>query len=172
MKQLLSIVLSLLYLATFSQKEAPLVQDSIHEITTIQGQDSLNKDSLPLDKYTITIGLLQGGGSLFGVDFERLIHDNIGIQAGIGIVGFGAGINYHIQPNINGSFVSLQYWNQHFKGMIVQSSISINYVYRSKRNISLQLGIGYRIHEKVQPLSAPSKTPLMHTFAIGWHFFR
>ncbi|MFV0501953.1 MAG: hypothetical protein ACK5MH_10220 [Bacteroidales bacterium] len=43
----------------------------------------------------ITIGFLQGGGSLIGADFEFLLTDRFGIQFGAGIVGFGGGINYH-----------------------------------------------------------------------------
>jgi hypothetical protein len=58
-------------------------------------------------------GILQGGGSLVGADLEFLLFKGLGIQAGAGLIGFGAGINYHIQPdNIRTPFLSLQYWHQ------------------------------------------------------------
>ena len=63
-------------------------------------------------RHSITIGLLQGGGSLVGADFEFLLTDHFGFQIGAGLVGFGGGLNYHFKPSIRSSFISLQYWNQ------------------------------------------------------------
>lgn len=61
---------------------------------------------------SITIGILQGGGSLIGADMEFLLTDRFGFQIGAGLVGFGGGLNYHFKPSIRSSFISLQYWNQ------------------------------------------------------------
>jgi len=61
---------------------------------------------------SITIGILQGGGSLVGFDLEFLLTDRFGFQVGAGFVGYGAGLNYHFKPSIRSSFISLQYWNQ------------------------------------------------------------
>lgn len=64
------------------------------------------------EKNCITLGILQGGGSLIGADFELLLTDQFGFQVGAGIVGFGGGLTYHFVPSIRSSFISLQYWNQ------------------------------------------------------------
>lgn len=80
---------------------------------------SQTPDSIPVHSMTtqisnaktaINIGVLMGGGSLTGTDFEIMLLHRIGIQAGIGIASFGAGINYHLKPQITSSFISLQYW--------------------------------------------------------------
>jgi len=42
---------------------------------------------------SITIGILQGGGSLIGADMEFLLNDRFGFQIGAGLVGFGGGLN-------------------------------------------------------------------------------
>ena len=77
---------------------------------SIQSQDE-QKTTERFD-HAITVGVLQGGGSLVGVDFEQLIGDKIGVQVGAGLVGFGAGVNYHFLPTSNSSAVSIQFWNQ------------------------------------------------------------
>jgi len=56
---------------------------------------------------SITIGILQGGGSLIGADMEFLLTDRFGFQIGAGLVGFGGGLNYHFKPSIRSSFISL-----------------------------------------------------------------
>ncbi|MBE0640433.1 MAG: hypothetical protein IH599_00250, partial [Bacteroidales bacterium] len=69
----------------------------------------------------ITLGILQGGGSLIGADIEFLLAGRLGIQAGAGLVGYGGGINYHLGPSIRSSFISLQYWNQGIGDSFTQS---------------------------------------------------
>lgn len=60
-------------------------------------------------KNSINLGILQGGGSLIGADMEFLIIKHFGFQIGAGLVGFGGGLNYHFEPSIWSSFISLQY---------------------------------------------------------------
>lgn len=60
----------------------------------------------------ITVGFLQGGGSLIGADLEFLVTPKLGLQAGAGYIGFGGSVNYHLKPVINSSFVSIGYWHQ------------------------------------------------------------
>ena len=45
----------------------------------------------------ITVGILQGGGSLVGADFEWMFSDRWGLQVGAGLIGFGGAINYHFK---------------------------------------------------------------------------
>jgi len=82
---------------------------------------------------SITIGIFQGGGSLIGADLEFLITKQFGFQLGAGLVGFGGGLNYHFQPSIRSSFISLQYWNQGIGDSFAQNAIGPNFVFRGKK---------------------------------------
>lgn len=75
------------------------------------------------------------GGALVGVDFEQLVTNRFGVQAGVGWLAFGAGLNYHLKPGIRSSFISLQYWNQSMGKRFVQSAIGPNFVYRKKSGL-------------------------------------
>jgi hypothetical protein len=81
----------------------------------------------------VTIGLLQGGGSLLGIDIEKMLYKRLSAQVGFGLVGFGAGINIHAEPSIRSSFFSIQYWNQGIGASFAQNAIGPCYVYRSKK---------------------------------------
>jgi len=116
---------------------------------------------------SLTFGFLEGGGSFFGLDLEFMITDHLSSQIGIGAVGFGAGLNYHIKERINSSFFSLQYWNQGVGSSFVQNAISLNYVFRTKKWFTCQLGLG-------KPLMAGPAFPVsmeqpsvMLMYAIG-----
>lgn len=60
---------------------------------------------------SVSTGLLHGGGALIGVDLEYFLTDRIAVQAGGGIVGLGAAVNYHLESDVYSPAVSLQYWN-------------------------------------------------------------
>lgn len=91
---------------------------------------------------SITIGILQGGGSLVGADLEFLLTDRFGFQVGSGLVGFGGGLNFHFKPSIRSSFISLQYWNQGIGNSFAQNVIGPNFVYRGKKWFTAQIGLG------------------------------
>ena len=65
-----------------------------------------------MSKSKLTIGILQGGGGLVGVDFEHLISKNIGLSVGIGIKSYGASLHYHIKADITSSSAAINYWHQ------------------------------------------------------------
>lgn len=90
----------------------------------------------------LTAGVLQGGGSLLGVDLEILLSDKIGAQIGVGFVGYGAALNYHLQPSIKSSFLSLTYWHQGIGDNFAQSLLGFSYVYRGKKWFTAQIGAG------------------------------
>lgn len=90
----------------------------------------------------ITAGILQGGGSLFGVDFETFITKQFGVQLGVGVIGFGAGLNYHFKPSVRSSFISLQYWHQGIWNSFSQSIIGPSFVFRGKKWLTFQIGLG------------------------------
>lgn len=91
-------------------------------------------------KAAINTGVLMGGGSLIGADFEYMPASRFGIQAGMGISSFGFGLNYHLKDRINSSFVTVQYWNQGFGDNHYASYVGPMFVFRAKK--IFQAGIG------------------------------
>jgi len=92
---------------------------------------------------SITVGVLQGGGSLIGADFEIMPSKQFGIQIGAGIVGFGAGINYHVKPGARSSFLSLQYWHQGAGESFAQELLGGSFVFRGKKWLTFQGGLAF-----------------------------
>ena len=74
--------------------------------TNLFSQTEQIKEEVNMRK-SVTIGVMQGGGSLIGADFEFLLTDYFGFQVGAGIIGYGAGLNYHFKPSIRSSFISI-----------------------------------------------------------------
>jgi len=116
---------------------------------------------------SVTIGLLEGGGSIAGIDFEKLLSHQFGFQLGFGLVGFGAGIDFHIKPTIRSSFISLQYWHQGFGETYTQSLLGPNYVFRGKRWFTCQLGCGFVVERGPAWPDKLKSIPVMLTYAIG-----
>jgi hypothetical protein len=92
-------------------------------------------------KNNITFGILQGGGSIIGFDYERLVTDRIGLQLGAGLFGAGAGVNFHLKPEIRSSFISLAYWHQGFGDFHAQSIAGSTFVYRANKWFTAQFGL-------------------------------
>ena len=121
-------------------------------------------------RYCITIGILQGGGSLIGADFEFLITQKLGVQAGLGFVGFGAGLNYHLKPSIHSSFFSVQYWNQGIGKSFAQNVIGTTYVYRISKWFTFQIGLGVPLEEGPAMPEDFKSPPVILLFSIGAFF--
>ncbi|HBN05197.1 MAG TPA: hypothetical protein DD434_05340 [Bacteroidales bacterium] len=120
-----------------------------------------------VERKSITIGILQGGGSIIGADFEFLLTDNLGVQLGAGFVGFGAGINYHFKPSIRSSFISFQYWNQGIGKSFAQNALGATLVYRGKRWFTCQLGLGVPL-QKGPAMAKDYELPtVMLLYSIG-----
>ena len=118
----------------------------------------------------LTIGILQGGGSLVGADFETLVSKQVGMQFGAGLVGFGAGINYHFKPSIRSSFISLQYWHQGFGTGYTQSLVGPTYVFRAKKWFTAQIGLGYILGYGPAWPATSAKSPVILMYSIGAYF--
>ncbi len=119
----------------------------------------------------ITVGILQGGGSLVGADLELLLSDHFGAQIGAGLVGFGAGLNYHFKPGIRSSLLSLQYWNQGIGDSFTQSLIGPSFVYRGRKWFTFQIGLGAVLDIGDHDLYEPGEEPdVLLTYAIGAYF--
>ncbi|HUS87643.1 MAG TPA: hypothetical protein VMW76_10410 [Bacteroidales bacterium] len=129
-----------------------------------QGEDLFASDK----KVCLTAGILQGGGSLVGVDVEILATGRLGFQAGAGYIGYGLGINYHLQPYINSSFICLGYWHQGIGDSFAQSMIGPSFVLRTRKIFTAQLGIAIPLDtgpalegtDYIQP-------PVMLTYSVG-----
>ncbi len=115
----------------------------------------------------LTIGILQGGGSLIGLDLEILLSKRLGIQAGTGLIGYGAGINYHLKPSLRSSFISLQYWHQGIGKGFVQDLIGPTFVYRGKRWLTFQAGWGALLNTGPAFPENTEVPPAMRLYSIG-----
>ncbi len=118
-------------------------------------------------KLCATFGILQGGGSLIGADLEILALNRIGIQAGAGYIGYGAGINIHLKPTIRSSFVSLGYWHQGVGDSYTQSVFGPSFVYRGKKWFTAQLGLGFALEKGPQWPVDKEQPPAMLLYSIG-----
>lgn len=121
-------------------------------------------------QYSLTIGVLQGGGSLLGFDLEVMTLKRLGIQMGVGFLGYGAGLNYHFKPTAKSSYLSLQYWHQGMGFTHVQSLLGPSYVFRARKILTFQIGVGFLV-EKGEKYNSVFKTevPAMLTYAIGFY---
>jgi hypothetical protein len=117
-----------------------------------------------------TVGILQGGGSLIGVDMEFLLTDQLGFQLGAGLIGFGGGLNYHFKPTIRSSFVSLQYWNQGVGDSFVQNAVGATYVFRGKKWFTFQIGLAAPINKGPAAPDNYELPPVMLMYSVGAYF--
>ncbi|MDR2843542.1 MAG: hypothetical protein LBV57_02715 [Candidatus Symbiothrix sp.] len=129
------------FLFVFAIASATILYGQENAAQTEYSQEVPTESSEELSAFNI--GVLMGGGSLIGVDFEFLIpKSRLSLQAGVGISSFGAGFNYHLKDGINSSFVSLQYWNQGFGDNHYASYMGPMFVYRHKKLFQCGIGIG------------------------------
>jgi hypothetical protein len=155
---------------------------SLFFFSFVLSQESIQtpEEQKSIERYdhAITVGVLQGGGSLVGVDFEQMVGDKIGVQVGAGFIGFGAGVNYHFQPTSASSGISIQFWNQGTSGdKLSQRVVGVTYLYRSETGgFTAQIGLGSVVtrgkimddYYKNKGVSNPSAIILL--YSIGWYF--
>lgn len=115
-----------------------------------QNEEIDNETKTKKEVAIITFGLFEGGG-LVGFNVEYGLINNFGIQAGVGLLGYEAGLNFHFKNKIRSSYFSLQYINQGLNKTFVQSIIAGSYVYRGKKNLSTRAGLG--VINEIGPLS-------------------
>ena len=119
------------------------------------------------ERSALTVGVLKGGGSLIGADLEVLLTERMGIQVGGGLVGFGAGLNFHYQPSIRSSFFSFQYWHQGIGSSFAQSAFGPSFVYRGRKGLSAQIGFAVPLDEGPALPREFADRHLMLTYALG-----
>jgi hypothetical protein len=119
---------------------------------------------------SITIGVLEGGGSLIGFDMEFMVTKSAGIQFGAGIVGFGGSLNIHLKPTIRSTYISLQYWHQGYGDSYTQSLIGPSFVFRARKIFTAQIGFGFALETGPAWPSDVTQPPVELTYAIGVYF--
>ena len=110
---------------------------------TQQPQGNHQPMSARMERTSINAGVLMGGGGIVGADLEFLLGKRIAMQMGAGMFSLGCGMNYHFKPQINSSFVSLQYCHLGFGENHIGSTLGPMFIFRTKR--LFQAGIGYGI---------------------------
>jgi hypothetical protein len=106
----------------------------------------------------LSLGVLMGGGSLIGADFEFMLpKTRLSVQVGAGISSFGGGINYHLKENINSSFISLQYLYQQFGDNHYASWLGPMYIYRAKKLFQVGIGVGSLVEKGPKWRTLPEK---------------
>ena len=150
----------------FSQNSQPTY--SLYTQSSSQQAD--RKTPFESEKRTaINVGVLMGGGGLIGADLEFLVGKRLGLQLGGGIGSMGFGINYHLKPYINSSFVSVQYWHQGFGKNHYASYLGPMYTFRARK--ILQIGIGFgTVLSKGPNWNMDKDTPTALTYNIGLFF--
>ena len=115
----------------------------------------------------VTIGILQGGGSMVGVDFEAQAYKNLSFQFGVGYIGAGAGINLHFSNSLRSSFLSFMYWSQGVGYNHTQSLVGPNFVYRSQSWFTAQIGLGFTLNKGPAYPANMDQSPVMLMYAVG-----
>jgi hypothetical protein len=96
-----------------------------------------------LKKTSVTIGFLQGGGSIVGVDLETLLGEsNLAAQFGAGAFGFDVGLNFHFKPTVHSSFIALGFWNQGLFESYVRY-LALTFGGRAFGVLNTQIGVGF-----------------------------
>jgi len=161
------------YFLTYSQK------------TSRKDYSTFNKPPIERQYYrAVTIGFLQGGGSAIGIEHEEMVFadDHYSIHYGIGFNSLNfeeyttgsctIGVNYHFQPNIRSSMVSLSYFHQGFKESFYMNTIGMSYIFRAKKYFSAQIGLGFPINIGPAMGEATKKPPVVLLFSIGGYYLR
>ena len=123
------------------------------------------------ERTSINAGVFMGGGGLIGGDLEFLVGKRVGLQIGAGFPSIGFGLNYHLKPYINSSFVSLQYSHIGFGESRIGATLGPMFTFRAKK--ILQAGIGYGAVVSKGPLWAEAydeKVSMLFHVNIGLYF--
>lgn len=118
-------------------------------------------------RLAVSLGVLRGGGSLVGADFEFMVAKRLGLEVGAGLVGFGAAVNYHLKPTVRSSMIALQYWHQGLGEYYTQSLLGPSFVFRAKKLFTASLGLGYALEEGPNWPEDKKQPPVMLTYSLG-----
>jgi hypothetical protein len=122
------------------------------------------------ENFALTVGFLNGGGSILGGDLEFRIHKRFSGQLGLGLTSFGGGLNLHFKEDLHSNFISLQYYNQGFGQNHIQSLIGASYNFRFFSFLGGSIGFGNKVMEGPAYTNLPSQyrvnTMLIYSLGI------
>jgi len=121
-------------------------------------------------KCAISAGVLHGGGGLVGAEFEYMFSNHFSAQAGVGLLSFGASVNYHFKPFINSSMVSLVYWHQGLGDSHTVGWVGPVYTFRAPKVFQFQIGMGYKANYGPAATSEMRNLPVGLLYSIGVYF--
>lgn len=133
-------------------------------------EETVEPTARPEKHSAVSIGYCMAGGSYLGADFEVLVSDRLGLQAGIGYLGYEGGINWHFRPSVHSTFLSLKYWHQGIGDKFRQDAIGTTINIRAGKIIATQIGFGFPL--ATGPAMKPDyKVPkVMLLYSIGFYF--
>lgn len=143
-------------------------EDFVNQVVPARDFSAQIQADIP-NRAAVNLGVLMGGGSLIGADFEYMPASRLGIQAGMGISSFGFGLNYHLKDRINSSFVTVQYWNQGFGDNHYASYIGPMFVFRAKKIFQAGIGLAAILNKGPQ-FKADSDVNAALLYNIGVYF--
>lgn len=121
------------------------------------------------ERFATNIGVFFGGGSLVGTDLEIMATNRFGVQLGVGLIGYGAGLNLHLRPTIRSPYLSLQYYNQGTGASLTNRAVAVNYVYRGRKWFAFQVGLAKTLEKGPAWPSTMQYPDVMLTYALGFY---
>lgn len=144
----------------------------------VSGLSAQASSSPATEANAITIGVLQGGGGLVGMDYEFLVDDRWGVQLGAGLVSLGAGLTYHHENSVHSNAFWFGLWNQGLPGDSYSATyVGVSYIMRGWGWLNGQIGIAYipfRGAELVRTMKDMSGSdqdlpPVALLYSLGWY---
>jgi len=126
----------------------------------------------------VTLGFLQGGGGLFGIDYEAMVTERVGLQVGVGLVSFGAGVTYHHENTVHSNAFWLGLWNQGIPGDTYSATyVGVSYIMRGWGWLNGQIGIAYipfrgeKAAENLKDFTGSDQDlpPFALLYSLGWY---
>jgi len=114
--------------------------------SAVQAKEIVVQEDRNLSHSAVTVGLLNGAG-LLGAEFEYLVNDRIGLQAGTSFTGYDVALNYHLKPGARSSSLSFGYMHSTFaKPEYEQKTLQLSYLHRNPGGIfTATIGLGYSL---------------------------
>ena len=162
-----TLLISVLIAATCFGQQNEATSIEAQEVQQSEAKTELEREG----RSSINVGAFMGGGGLVGADLELLLGKRVSLQMGAGILSFGCGVNYHFKPQINSSFVSLQYSHIGYGENYVGSTIGPMFTFRAKKIFQAGLGYGMVVDKgpKWEEAYKENVSILIH-FNIGLYF--
>ena len=99
------------------------------------------------DKNTVGMGVLFGG-SLVGIEYERLVTERTGFTCGAAFIGSNAGLNYHFSNTIHSSFIHAGGGVSYSRSPIIFPYLEVSLNLRFIRFIQISLGGGMNLYNE------------------------